>query len=578
MFILSRSTTTLSFREQNAYHRFKRAVFCLVSCGSVHSDNRHVFNIRRLNVNHMQHHLSIRITITALLVAMLSGCGKGTEQSDSAPEPSSDQSGAASAITPSVVTDPVPQKITISRETTFVEGPLNNNGGVDFVQALNNLINPHAAPDENAAVALCQVLGSGQPDQTSHALFLQLMGVDTLPTGETAVLAGPNAPGDTFIEQQGQAMFRPWTADEFPQVAAWVERISRDLDACVLGVQRPAFYLPLIDTLPPDEALPPIMSVLMPTVQSCREVSRGLSVRAMQRIAEGDEAGTRRDILAMYRLARHLSNAPVVIQSLVGMATEAQANACVLQLLNSGLLNEESAAELLTELNSLSPFSTSSQILETGERLGALDLVQAIRNRGPQSLSFFVTLSDGPIDTSALDWNAALRTVNDWYDQIVTAVRTPEYPARIDAIAEVEQRLRTLAKGEASEIARVLSGGVTDPQTAGDQLGNLVAALTILSNTQVHVAETRREMQTRSTLLALELFRYRESHGEFPRTLSDLDVKVPLDLFVLSRLQYRRDDGSVTVYSLGPNRVDDGGPKLDGSNDDIGFVLNAKSK
>lgn len=539
---------------------------------------RPVFKIWRISVTHIHYSALSHIIMTALFSVMLPGCGNVAEQSDSSPGSASDQSGADPAISSSVLTDPTPRQITISRETTFVEGPLNKTGGVDFVQALNNLVNPQVAPDENSAVALCKVLGSGQPDQASHALFLQRIGADTLPMGETGALSEPAANTDVFIEQQGQAMVRPWTADEFPLVAVWVERIDRDLDACVLAVQRPTFYLPLMDTLPPEEPLPPMMSVLMPTIQSCRAVSRGFSVRAMKRIAEGNEAGARRDILAMYRLARHLSNAPVVIQSLVGMAIEAQANASLLQLLNSGLLNKESAAELLTELNSSSPFSAPVKILDTGERLNALDLVQAIKIRGPQSLSFFMDVNNERMNSDAVDWDAALRTVNTWYDQIVTAMKTPEYPARIDAIAGVEQRLRTLAMEEASEIARVLSGSVTDLQLAGKQLGNLVAALTIPANTQMHVAETRREMQTQSTLLALELFRYRESHGEFPLALSDLDVEVPEDLFVPGHLQYRRDDGSVTVYSPGPNRVDDGGPQLDGSNDDIGFVLTAKTE
>lgn len=529
-------------------------------------------------MTHTQNCVLRRITITALFSVILPGCGHVAEQPDSAQVPASDQSEASPAMSSSVLTAPVSRQITISRETTFVEGPLNTEGGVDFVQALNNLIDPHVASDENAAVALCQVLGSGQPDEASHALFLQRIGADTLPMGETESLSGPAANTDVFIEQQGQAMFRPWTANEFPQVAAWVERIGSDLDACVLAVQRPAFYLPLIDTLTPEEPLPPMMSVLMPTIHSCRAVSRGLSVRAMQRIAEGDKASARRDIIAMYRLARHLSNAPVVIQSLVGMAIEAQANASVLQLLNSGLMDEESASEFLKQLNSLPPFVTPSQVVATGERLGALDLVQAIKIRGPQSLSFFMDVTNERMHSDAVDWNAALRTVNTWYDQIATAMKTPEYPARIDAIAKVEQRLRTLAKGDATETARLLTGNVTNPQLAGEQLGNLIAALTIPANTQVHVAQARREMQTRLTLLALELLRLRESHGEFPPALSNLNAEVAEDLFVQSHLQYRRDDQGVTVYSLGPNRVDDGGPRLDGSNDDVGFVLVEKSE
>ena len=134
---------------------------------------------------------------------------------------------------------------------------------------------PGVSPEENAVVGLCRVIGSGQEDAAGHARFLALLGVVELPMGDTGAFSEPGDITDAFINQQSQAMTRPWTDDEFPLVADWIESCDGDLDACAAAVQRPGYFLPLVDTLADDEPFAPLVSVLLTSAQNCRSVARG---------------------------------------------------------------------------------------------------------------------------------------------------------------------------------------------------------------------------------------------------------------------------------------------------------------
>lgn len=85
-------------------------------------------------------------------------------------------------------------------------------------------------------------------------------------------------------------------------------------------------------------------------------------------------------------------------------------------------------------------------------------------------------------------------------------------------------------------------------------LSELIRALEALARAEARVLVSR-------TALALE--RYRLTHGEYPRALTDLapDLlpEVPLDPFDGKPLRYIKSPERVAVYSVGPDLQDDGG-------------------
>jgi len=64
-------------------------------------------------------------------------------------------------------------------------------------------------------------------------------------------------------------------------------------------------------------------------------------------------------------------------------------------------------------------------------------------------------------------------------------------------------------------------------------------------------------------ITSIAVLRYRQDTGAFPDTLTQLVptyiTEVPPDSFDGLPLRYLHDDGGFTVYSIGPNKKDDGG-------------------
>ncbi|MGA9041676.1 MAG: hypothetical protein WB421_14180, partial [Terriglobales bacterium] len=65
------------------------------------------------------------------------------------------------------------------------------------------------------------------------------------------------------------------------------------------------------------------------------------------------------------------------------------------------------------------------------------------------------------------------------------------------------------------------------------------------------------------TKLAFALTAYRTDRGKYPGTLTDLSptycAVIPKDIFSDGELRYFLKDGGCVLYSVGPNRKDDGG-------------------
>jgi hypothetical protein len=85
---------------------------------------------------------------------------------------------------------------------------------------------------------------------------------------------------------------------------------------------------------------------------------------------------------------------------------------------------------------------------------------------------------------------------------------------------------------------------------------------------QISEAGDRIKAQNVVTQVAIALERFRIVHGEYPETLEPLVPQfldaLPSDPFSQQPLVYRLDkDGSFQLYSIGPNRKDDGGIALD---------------
>src|ERR1700747_1890504 len=77
---------------------------------------------------------------------------------------------------------PGSSRFTVGPYTTYVTGPLDKHGYVDYVTALNERLSKGIAPENNANVLICQALGPRpEDDTTTPPEYFQWLGIESPP-------------------------------------------------------------------------------------------------------------------------------------------------------------------------------------------------------------------------------------------------------------------------------------------------------------------------------------------------------------------------------------------------------------
>jgi hypothetical protein len=222
--------------------------------------------------------------------------------------------GLAEEGKPAAATEPAAKKpakrrplVTVSKETTFITGPLRKDGTVDYLAAIDHRYSQGVTPENNAAVLLLQAFGPAEIFKPYRERFFQRLGIAPLPE-KGAYLEGftryfkrksPGPPGrkewqEPDVSQMAydelyRIMDRPWSKKDSPIAAAWLEENHKQLDLVVAATKRPRFYVP---PLAGRDEPGTVIAVLLPEVQESRDAARALRARAMFRIGAGkcDEA------------------------------------------------------------------------------------------------------------------------------------------------------------------------------------------------------------------------------------------------------------------------------------------------
>ena len=116
-------------------------------------------------------------------------------------------------------------------------------------------------------------------------------------------------------------------------------------------------------------------------------------------------------------------------------------------------------------------------------------------------------------------------------------------------------RLITAARHPWPEPFEVAFADTTSPAEKTSDIMT-VAKKIVLMSIETHIAVD-------CTMLALTIERYRRQHNKIPDSLDNLfpgyTESIPVDPFTGKKLFYRTDEDSYMIYSVGFNRVDDGG-------------------
>ncbi len=440
-------------------------------------------------------------------------------------------------------------KITISKETTLLTGPLRRDGYVDYVAALNEYASKGVRRENNAAVPLWQAFGPAEVFEPTRDRFFKMLGITPLPAEgkyfvplqeyakrkvlkpATPAWASANASkpdaGDLADKERDEAMKRPWSKEEFPVLAGWLEENEKPLQLIVEGTRRSKFYTPGIGSW---------VIIICTTRQPEREAARALSTRAMLRLKGGKVDEAWRDLQACHRLARLLSQGPTLIDHLMARAIDESTIHGDAALTFYGNLSSGTAKRFREDLLSLPPMAALRDKLNVGERYCYLDSVAVIAREEPGSLLMVVGLPAHDarlraatqfISDRLVDWNEPFRMGNAWFDRLNQTLTKPTRAQRNAAIEELEfelKRMETESK-DPKWIMENLLRSRSPHVAAGRHLGRMFMGFW-LTNVAGHAKWDDRAAAYRSMdELLFVLAAYRAEHGGYPAELAQLCPK-----------------------------------------------------
>ncbi len=443
-------------------------------------------------------------------------------------------------------------KIILSPETTRITEPLNDDGTVNYLAALNEQYSKGVTAENNAAILFLQAAGPKILAPAIKNKVLAILGLSSLPSeGDYFIGSREYALNPKEIDQALQeALDGPWSAKDYPKLADWLKANEKPLSLVISATNRPRYYMPMLS---PDEP-PRMYSGLVLGLQIKREMARVLVVGAMLKLDSGDIDGAKAELLAVHRLARLVGQGPTLIDRLLGMAVESEACRGDNGLATSGRLSSSQAQTYLATLQGLTALPSVAESIDKCERFSGLAGVMLCHREGFEALLGLMvgtkTKKHEQVAQNQFDWNEVLRIVNSWYDRLVEAASKETFRERQEAFERISTELKETT-------ANLRRGQALAPPKTTEEMGNLLVSLLVPSVERASAQHNLTTMMLRVSQVAMALAGYRAEVGSYPESLDKLCPKyfktVPVDLFTAKPVDYRRVKNGYVLYSAGPD-------------------------
>ncbi len=462
-------------------------------------------------------------------------------------------------------------KFKLGRDTTFIDGPLDKDGYLDYEAALNERLKGKTTPETNAVVLLMQCLGPKPEGAALHPDFYKALGIDApadvgdylVHYNRHFVLEIQSRASSGFSDLEAKLKLRPWTKDDSPKHAEWLKVNRKPLEIAVEASKRKDYYSPLISRTRDGEH-GALLGALLPTVHKSRELALLLSFRATWHLGAGKTDNAFADALVIHRLGRLLTHGASSIELLVGISIESIAHQADLTILEHGKPTAKQILAYRAELEKLQPRGSVADKIGFFERFLYLDSVQYTLRTGAGDLLGGEFQGRTPEQIfEALGWNAVLSMGNRNYDRIVEALRKPTRGERLQAGLAIDLELGMLQTD-----AKNLKIDPKDPPVKvradlTQKIGTMMVALLMPAFHRVSDAADQAEQIHRNGLLAAGLAAHFADHKKYPDALADLVpkyiAKVPEDVFGATAMIYKPTNTGYLLYSVGVNGKDDGG-------------------
>jgi len=342
---------------------------------------------------------------------------------------------------------------------------------------------------------------------------------------------------------------------------AMVISTNPDLDVQRHNQEFPERFVP---PSPDTSDNPPVVGALFPNLQVMRFGGRLLKIDALLAAEQSDGPRVVADITAMLAMADHCAQQSPLISDLVSIAILAQADQAVGEILsrNPDVLNDAAWIGLSHRLAAVRGGTIRMRL--AGERAFFDDVIQrSYTDDGhgdghlrPRKYHALASIGDfdgaesaassvvaGPIVSAVV---AGRRELVRKYDELMGLVEQ-------EAAVPLWRRDVSLAD---AEIERLKSSTV-------QQARYLWIAILFPSLSRASYMFEIAIQQRDATLVAISLELYHRKNGHYPPTLDALVPRllpaVPPDRFDGKPIKYKLVDGKPLLYSVGVNRIDDGG-------------------
>lgn len=328
------------------------------------------------------------------------------------------------AATPTPQTSAPILPFTLSKETTLITSPLLADGTPDYLAAINAKYSQGVTPETNGFLPFLKLRGPrlsnwGVTKDEDFDKILKLAGAPkpdpdapAFQDFTTYQTAHNDSVPKTFFTQFSAAYSAPWTADQLPEFAAYLQAQAPFFTLAAEAANRPHFYVPFIAESAHFSSWQPISYTGM------SNFANTWTARAMLRAGSHDFDGALADLTAIRRLGRHFANSGTTLAVLLGYIFETDATTALASLAAPGTLSEAQCDAMIKSIN-LPPLPTLAAG-ETAEHFVELDQFILIATKHKNAITEAMAQPNTPLSTIAIfmalsdhdiNWNTFLNTI-----------------------------------------------------------------------------------------------------------------------------------------------------------------------
>ncbi|MEM1211650.1 MAG: hypothetical protein AAGI68_05060 [Planctomycetota bacterium] len=444
-------------------------------------------------------------------------------------------------------------KLIVSEETTYFTQPLNPDGTVEYIAALNTAARGNMQPEENAAAHIIALLPESEPPDQDLNRLATALGVALEPD---RVRLQP-IPWDLTDDRDpfDRALDGPWTRQDLPRVARWLDANAEAFDAFTQAVRVPDSYWPHVE----DPSNPYLLAALFPALSEARGACRALLIRFHAQWAAGQHEQAVETFHTCLNLSHHVGRQQSLIAALTALSIRGLTHASAASLLNDPNLSPAAARRLLATLQASPPLLPVAPAINHHERTLALRFFQNAYARPDQLNDTTDVIFKFAARSRMFDINTTLKEINRAYDFAFQS-------AEIETFAEREQSARAIE----AQFTIVHPLIMLDPdKPLRERFSRRIAQafLDIIVPALLAAGRSQLQYRTQSDLLltAAALTVYRLDRDRYPESLGDLVpeylTKLPVDRYDGRPLTYRPgpDGQTYLLYSIGSDGEDDHG-------------------